>query len=187
MKKPRANSREKILAAAADVARESGPGNLSLDAVAQRAGVSKGGLLYNFPSKAKLMQALVEHHLQEFQEVLETARRDCAQGNLLAAYVKLSAKKFEEDQPPSAWIFSAIAENPDFLAPIRIFQRELFDRLKAETPDFKALLLTYFAVEGMRSASLFDFQVLSEQERESLVSSLLSVAKGNLAPVPAVA
>lgn len=59
--------------------------------------------------------------------------------------------------------------------------------MKAETPDFKALLLTYFAVEGMRSASLFDFQVLSEQERESLVSSLLSVAKGNLAPVPAVA
>ena len=64
MKKQRANSREKILAAAADVARESGPGNLSLDAVAQRAGVSKGGLLYNFPTKAKLMQALVEHYLQ---------------------------------------------------------------------------------------------------------------------------
>lgn len=97
MKKPRANSREKILAAAADVARESGPGNLSLDAVAQRAGVSKGGLLYNFPTKAKLMQALVEHYLSEFQESLELARQACGQGNLLAAYVKLSAKKFEEE------------------------------------------------------------------------------------------
>ncbi|TIV96394.1 MAG: TetR family transcriptional regulator, partial [Mesorhizobium sp.] len=47
MRAPRANSREKILAAAADVAREAGPGSLSLEAVASRAGVSKGGLLYN--------------------------------------------------------------------------------------------------------------------------------------------
>lgn len=187
MKKQRANSREKILAAAADVARESGPGNLSLEAVAHRAGVSKGGLLYNFPTKAKLMQALVEHYLREFQEALETTRKACSQGNLLAAYVKLSAKKFEEDQPPSSWIFSAIAEDPDFLAPMRVFQRQLFDRLKAETPDFEALLLTYFAVEGMRSANLFDFQVLSEEERRSLVASLLSVAKGNQALVSAQA
>ncbi|TIP57248.1 MAG: helix-turn-helix transcriptional regulator, partial [Mesorhizobium sp.] len=57
MKTRRTNSRDRILAAAADVARESGPGSLSLDAVASRAGVSKGGLLYNFPTKAKLMQA----------------------------------------------------------------------------------------------------------------------------------
>ena len=56
----RPTSRMKILAAAADVARESGPGSLSLDAVAGRGGASKGGLLYNFPSKAKLMQGLGE-------------------------------------------------------------------------------------------------------------------------------
>ncbi|TIP33330.1 MAG: TetR/AcrR family transcriptional regulator, partial [Mesorhizobium sp.] len=64
MRAPRANSREKILAAAADVAREAGPGSLSLEAVASRAGVSKGGLLYNFPTKAKLMQGLVESYLR---------------------------------------------------------------------------------------------------------------------------
>lgn len=44
----RPSSREKILAAAAELADIVGPGNISLDAVAQRAGVSKGGLLYNF-------------------------------------------------------------------------------------------------------------------------------------------
>src|SRR5690606_9715403 len=66
MKLPRTNSREKILAAAADVAAEAGPGSLSLDAVALRAGVSKGGLLYNFPTKAKRMQGLVERYLSEF-------------------------------------------------------------------------------------------------------------------------
>ena len=43
MKARRPNSREKIFAAAADVARDTGPGSLSLDAVASRAGVSKAG------------------------------------------------------------------------------------------------------------------------------------------------
>ncbi len=73
MKTRRANSRDKILAAAAEVAREAGPGSLSLDAVASRAGVSKGGLLYNFPTKAKLMQGLVEDYLRDFEQALESA------------------------------------------------------------------------------------------------------------------
>ena len=49
-------ARDKILAAAEELARVAGPGNLSLDAVAARAGVSKGGLLYHFPTKAKLLK-----------------------------------------------------------------------------------------------------------------------------------
>ena len=44
--------------------------HLSLDAVARRAGLSKGGLLYTFPTKAKLLEALVEQHVAEFDESL---------------------------------------------------------------------------------------------------------------------
>src|SRR5882757_9276436 len=99
MKTRRANSREKILAAAADVARETGPGSLSLDAVASRAGVSKGGLLYNFPTKAKLMQGLVEDYLKKFEQALDS-RAAAANGETpLAAYVRLSANDCEEPQP----------------------------------------------------------------------------------------
>lgn len=44
------DTKQRILDAAAEIARELGPGHLSLEAVATRAGVSKGGLLYHFPS-----------------------------------------------------------------------------------------------------------------------------------------
>ena len=179
MKPRRSNSREKILAAAADVAREAGPGNLSLEAVASRAGVSKGGLLYNFPTKAKLMQALVEHYLADFARSLEAeSRTDTPDGGLLSAYVRLSAAECEEKQTSASWIFSAIAEDPDFLNPIRSFREQLFERLKAETPDLDALLVVYLAIEGLRSMALFDFHLLSEAERKSLLSSLLDLARG---------
>ncbi|PDQ20603.1 TetR family transcriptional regulator [Mesorhizobium sanjuanii] len=177
MKAQRSNSREKILAAAADVARESGPGSLSLDAVASRAGVSKGGLLYNFPTKAKLMQALVEDYLREFERALEAARKAGASGeSLLAIYIKLSASDCEEPQPSASWIFSAIAEDPDFLTPIKSFKRQLFERLKGETPDLKALLVCFLAIEGLRSMNLFDSDILSADERGLLISSLLRIA-----------
>jgi AcrR family transcriptional regulator len=174
----RPNSRDKILAAAADVARESGPGALSLDAVANRAGVSKGGLLYNFPTKAKLMQALVEDYLREFERALGGAREAGASGeSLLAVYVKLSASECEEPQPSASWIFSAIAEDPDFLTPINSFKRQLFERLKGETPDLKKLLVCFLAIEGLRSMKLFDLDILSVEERRLLASSLLEMAK----------
>ena len=50
----RPSARRKILEAAAKLADDTGPGSLSLEAVAKEAGISKGGLLYHFPSKAAL-------------------------------------------------------------------------------------------------------------------------------------
>lgn len=178
MKARRANSREKILAAAAAVARETGPGSLSLDAVASRAGVSKGGLLYNFPTKAKLMQALVEDYLRAFEQALECARTAGVNGESpLATYIKLSAEHAEESKPSASWIFSAIAEDPDFLTPIKSFRRQLFERLKQETPNLKALLVCYLAIEGLRSMNLFDSDILSPEERRLLISTLLDIAE----------
>ncbi|MBN8999427.1 MAG: helix-turn-helix transcriptional regulator, partial [Rhizobiales bacterium] len=69
----RGNARERILDAAVNVAHEVGPAHLSLDAVAERAGVSKGGLLYHFPTKQDLLKALVERHLAAIEAAVEVA------------------------------------------------------------------------------------------------------------------
>ncbi len=57
--------------AATELAREIGPAHLSLDAVAARAGLSKGGLLYSFPTKAKLLEAVVEEYMKEHEHAME--------------------------------------------------------------------------------------------------------------------
>src|SRR5690606_37470436 len=69
--KPRRGARAKVLQAAEELAVEVGPANLSLDAVAARAGVSKGGLLYHFPTKARLLEALVETYVDRFEDELD--------------------------------------------------------------------------------------------------------------------
>jgi len=54
----RPSNRDRILDALQELIVEIGAGNVALDAIALRAGVSKGGLLYHFPSKSDLFAAL---------------------------------------------------------------------------------------------------------------------------------
>ena len=59
----RKSSREKILDAAAELVTEIGAGRLTLEAVAEKAGLSKGGLLYNFPTKEAAIAYAKKHAL----------------------------------------------------------------------------------------------------------------------------
>ncbi|MXQ07902.1 TetR family transcriptional regulator [Alphaproteobacteria bacterium GH1-50] len=55
---------ERILAVARDIVREDGPDNLTFDRVAARVGVSKQAIIYWFPNKARLVEALVRPALE---------------------------------------------------------------------------------------------------------------------------
>ena len=57
--------------AAARVAIEGGLGRLTLDLVAQKAGVSKGGLIHHYPSRQALIDSLFHILLSQFQKNLD--------------------------------------------------------------------------------------------------------------------
>ena len=52
-------TRDALLDAAKRVMQRVGAGHLTLDAVAKEAGVSKGGLLYHYPSKGDLLRGML--------------------------------------------------------------------------------------------------------------------------------
>ena len=65
---PKANSYEHILDAAEEIVIEVGASHMTLDAVAKKAGISKGGLIYNFPSKKALLQAMIHRLIRRYEE-----------------------------------------------------------------------------------------------------------------------
>ena len=89
------DTRRHILAAAAQEIRESGL-QASIDQIAQRAGVSKGGLKYHFESKGILLHGLAKELLEGFRTaVSDRVRRSPASpGSLTRAYV--SARLFPD-------------------------------------------------------------------------------------------
>lgn len=72
---PKPSSRERILDSYEDILTERGPLEITLDAVAAHAGVSKGGLLYHFGSKDALRDGLLDRLTQRTAEDIDNARK----------------------------------------------------------------------------------------------------------------
>jgi AcrR family transcriptional regulator len=67
----RPSSKTAILEAAVRVAGRGGIGGVTLDAVAAEAGLTKGGLIYHFPSKELLLLGVATHIADEWEEAME--------------------------------------------------------------------------------------------------------------------
>jgi AcrR family transcriptional regulator len=63
---PRQSKKEMILDAAESILEKQSYGDLSLDRIAEVSGLSKGGLLYHFPTKDSVLIALVERLISNF-------------------------------------------------------------------------------------------------------------------------
>lgn len=177
----RPSSRAKIVAAAVELAKEVGPGHVSLDAVAHRAGVSKGGLLYHFPSKNKLLEAIVAHHLDTFDDALRerTAEKREKPDSVIAACVDLYEIDCKQGMPQASGFLAALVENPDLMLPARKFSRRLIDKIRANASDEATALVAYLALEGLRCIPLLDMDVLSDEERRMSVEKLHAMVSGD--------
>ncbi len=82
--------RYNLLEATAALVAEVGFAGATLDQVAQKAGVSKGGLLHHFPSKQALFSALEKEILDEFEKMLDDfiAADPEPRGRFVRSYIK---------------------------------------------------------------------------------------------------
>jgi AcrR family transcriptional regulator len=170
----RPSSRQKILDAAEALAREQGPANISLDAVAARAGLSKGGLLYNFPTKAKLLEALVEQHIGRAEDALARSEETHRAGpNALAlAYLDYCRDELCVHSKPASGLLVAIAENPQLIDPVRRHQRSLVATMRERSTDLPLSLAALLVIEGIWSMRMFETNCLTEAETNSVLDRL---------------
>lgn len=170
MSKPRGrpSSRARILQAASELALEIGPGNLSLDAVAERAGVSKGGLLYNFKTKRELLRAIVADHLSRLNGdlVAAEARHAGSRNRTIRALIEQSCVEgMQKDPDKRSGFLAAIADDPQFLDPVREHVQELVERMRCNSADPMRALVAFLALEGLKAQELFEMSALTAQEK----------------------
>lgn len=87
------DSRSIILDAAETVVAREGVANLTFEAVAAEAGMSKGGVLYHFRSKEDMATAMIERSIAWFDGAVQGAAREegGGPGSFTRAYVRTSA------------------------------------------------------------------------------------------------
>lgn len=179
----RINKRALILEAADHIVATTGASHLTIDAVAAAAGISKGGVLYHFPTKRALLEGMLARLLEQIEGRRTALRDDQAQGSGGAIVARIID---EHDQGPgeramSRAILAAAAEDPALLDPARAAVRVAFDEAAAGSspPELGWVLL--LAVEGLRFFEMLDLMPMSEVERERIHRHLLELARGGCA------
>jgi AcrR family transcriptional regulator len=175
----RPNSRGLVLDAADALVSEVGANHMSLDAVAARAGISKGGLLYLFPSKVALLQGMVERYVERLENGANgAAKKKLSEARRLLA-ARLAARgrhNLDEQRTGSFSMIAAIAEQPKLLDPVRSAHKRIWTRLKATSKDPELALLAWFALEGLLYVDLFATTPLTQTERVKFLKRLETIA-----------
>lgn len=184
-------ARDRLLDAAERVVVEAGATHLTLDAVAKSAGVSKGGLLYHFPSKEALVEGMLARHFQdvdaEVAKRLASRARKTSGRTRKASSAESSADMFRErmrvllewhpERPAvGAAMLAASADHPEHMAVCRAQYRKLLDQFARLPGGFERCALALLAVQGLLLSELLHLSPYTPEERSRLVKAMLRAA-----------
>ncbi len=157
-------TRGRLLDAAVAVIARAGAQGLTLEAVAAEAGVSKGGLLYLFPSKRELLDALLGRWMDEFEADIDGDPEGVAVG-----YVHACDGTSGDERA----LLGAIASDPRAL--IRVGERyaELQQRVAAEGG--VDATVARLAADGLWLADLLGLAPPTGALREKVIERMLDL------------
>jgi AcrR family transcriptional regulator len=172
----RPSARDKILETTLALVREVGAPALTIDSVAERAGISKGGVLYHFPFKEQLLTAANEEIVRRLLlgREKEAAQLPDTPSRALKAYVLASAfNRAGNDQLTTRMLAagSMLKESAD---PIRRYWQERFPQIAAE-PGFDRAALVHVAVEGLWFMEMLGLSPFTAEQRARVVEIVLSI------------
>lgn len=172
---PRASSYNIIIDAAEAVVIEAGASHMTLDAVAAKAGVSKGGLLHHFPNKVSLLVAMVERQIKMHQDarkkILRSIPRD--PGRELKSFVIAAKNKDPVHNRLGASMLAAVSHDPLLKEPIRKVVRENYLKFTASDMGFEKAAIIALAVDGMRFQEMLFISPFDEEQRLRIFEELL--------------
>lgn len=144
-----------LLDAAEEIVNRHGVGRLTLQAVAEQAGLSKSGLLHYFPSKDELINALVSRTVVLWSESLNEAiqrqpagPQRTARGLLECCLGEMSAWN-ERLRRSSTALLAVLVHGPGRATPMHDFYRQLHASMIAEAPENSAGDLVLAVVDGI--------------------------------------
>ncbi len=176
----RKSAKGKILEATSKVIADKGVLNLTLEEVARVAEVSKGGLLYHFPSKDALILALLDQSLEAFTSGIEKkAQEDDRPGAWIRAYIEcsfgLSEDAVQGSKSASA-IIAGSSYNPHFLQGYVETQKVWKVKILKDGLPQNIANTIRMAVDGIWLNEAIGLTPLNRQEREAQINYLMSLS-----------
>jgi AcrR family transcriptional regulator len=166
-----------LLDAAEQIAVEIGLGNLTLDLVAQRAGVSKGGLIHHFPSRTALIEGLFNHLLLGFEKSIKEliACDENKSGRFIRAYLRASVKNRETRENKWLGAFALAMSTDEALSQQwRDWLRKQMQQHDEDTNSAVGNMIRY-AADGIWLEDCTGAGIIDSAKRESVVEYLIDL------------
>lgn len=180
-----------ILQSARDVIEGKGIDNFSLTDVAKEAGLTKGTLLYHFPSKEILLARLIDNYIIHLTEKFE-AGKQAAQESLLypkgvdlnvAGFIEWYRVYLKQDLSYSNFgviLLSYAAHRPQLREKVRAWYRDLFEDLK--TSPCKEAIEIVLLLEGLFFLGHLGLDTLSEEETGRIINRMILLLNESVKP-----
>lgn len=186
------DTRTRILNSASAVIMRDGVGSLTLDRVAREAGVSKGGLLYHFSAKERLIEGLMERLIAEFDEDrtrFEAEEPTGQPGARTRAFIRAtlehgcrSAERRSDGPDLFAALLAAVAESPALLDPLRRKYAEWQSHMEGDNlPAGRATVLR-LAADGLWFLELFRLTDFDPSARRRILQEMLRLTADEQRP-----
>lgn len=141
-------SRDRLLDLAEEIVRNGGGAALTIGALAQAAGVSKGGVQYSFASKDALVRGLIDRWTGQFDALLGDPRSEDPVA-FVHRYIAATRASQQAMNAKMAALLVSYLEDPANLRETRDWYHGIFARLSGTTPDAQAARVAFLAVEGL--------------------------------------
>lgn len=168
--------RRALLDCAAQISLEQGLPAMTLQAVADAAHVTKGGLLHHFPNKQALVQAVFQDLLEQLDaEIDELLAEDPeSHGRFTRAYIRAFATA--ESQGAANWNALPLSSltDPEMKTMWSEWYAARLER-HAETDSGPDLGIARYAADGLWLAGFLEYSGVEAETREALAEHLLSL------------
>ena len=178
-----AATKRRILDASEQVVLRDGVGHLTLDAAAAEAGLSKGGVLYHFPSRGALVAAMVTRIIEQFDQDIASYLPDpgTPEADRPGAYTRAYVRATLEPVTPGeerlgAALLAAVASEPELVVPLQEAAAGWQARLIDDGLDPTLSTLIRVACDGLWLCGLFGLAAPSGDLLASVGSALEAMA-----------
>ena len=174
MPKSGANTQQAILQAANRIVIEQGVERLTLDQVAAEAGISKGGLLYHFPTKQALIKGMINQYLERFTEDFHQAaeKEDDSPGRWNRAYLVTTFADNQRMPRMSSGMLAALATDPTLLAPLQEQFQAWVGLLNQDGIDPTKAAIVRLVADGLWLVELFGLSAPDEATKANILQAM---------------
>ncbi|MDQ0217386.1 TetR/AcrR family transcriptional regulator [Peribacillus cavernae] len=170
-------TRETILIEACHLVAREGVTYLTLEKVAKEAGISKGGLLYHFPSKEALIKGMIDDMIKRSNQDIEDQIPDGENppGEWLRAFIHTTFGEVGRKDLLSPGLVAILLANPNLVESWRDTYGQWAKNIENDNNNLMIATIVRLAVEGLWFTDLLGFSPLEGEFREKVMETLLDL------------